>query len=59
MDEKVGANLVEKTITEHVLWCEESNLTVKDLEDGTRMGEIVELFRKTEEKRRTELINEK
>ena len=48
--------------TEHVFECSgtvnKAGVTVKNLEDGERMKEIVELFRRTEENRRKWLMNE-
>ena len=52
----------EVDTTEHVFECpgtiNEAGVTVKNLEDGERMKEIVELFRRTEENRRKWLMNE-
>ena len=51
----------ELDTTEHVFVCEESanltSVTIKDLEEGERMREIVELFTRNEEKRRELLVN--
>ena len=48
--------------TEHVLECKElpntEMVTIKDLEDGSNMKSIVNLFRRTEEKRRNTLIDD-
>ena len=52
---------VEEDTTEHVLVCErleKGKVTIKDLEDGKSMTEIVELFRRTEEQRQ-ELLTTK
>jgi hypothetical protein len=46
--------------TEHVFECRmsgEHNVTVKDLEEGKSMMEILELFRKNEEMRKELLMN--
>ena len=51
----------EKDTTEHVFACEklENNVvTVKDLENGEKMTEIVKLFKRNEEERRTMLSDE-
>ena len=51
----------EMDTTEHVFACKEGGekkVTVKDLEKGEKMGNVVELFRQNEEKRRTLLKNE-
>ena len=46
--------------TEHVLECKELPImvTIKDLENGLNMKSIVNLFRRTEEKRRNTLIDD-
>ena len=52
---------VEEDTTEHVLLCElieNGNVSIKDLEEGKAMAEIVKLFRRTEEKRK-ELLTTK
>ena len=51
---------VEVDTTEHVLRCgiaEERQVTIKDLEEGKSMAEIVRVFRRTEEKRKELLAN--
>ena len=52
----------EHDTTEHVFVCggsvNETGVTVKDLEEGQRMKEIVELFAKNEQKRRQQLEGE-
>ena len=52
----------ELDTTEHVFACSGGDTDinrpkVKDLEDGRRMEEIVELFRENEQKRREKLFN--
>ena len=51
----------EMDTTEHVFACagseNDTNLTVKDLEEGRRMKEIVELFIANEQKRREQLLH--
>ena len=51
----------EADTTEHVFTCEGSNnfggVTVKNLEEGSRMQEIVEMFERNEKKRRELLID--
>ena len=48
--------------TEHVFHCggvrNEEKVTVKDLEKGERMKDIVKLFKRSEEKRREKLVND-
>ena len=50
----------EHDTTEHVFACEGSpnlkNVTIKDLEEGLRMKEIVDLFQRNEAKRREQLV---
>ena len=50
----------EQDTTEHVFDCEGSpnltNVTIKDLEEGQRMKEIVDLFQRNEAKRREQLV---
>ena len=51
----------EEDTTEHVFCCEDmedTNVTVKNLEDGERMAEVVELFMNNEERRRSMLADE-
>ena len=52
----------EHDTTEHFFVCggsvNETGVTVKDLEEGQRMKEIVELFAKNEQKRRQQLEGE-
>ena len=51
----------ERDTTEHVFACEMMDnkiVTVKDLENGEKMAEVVELFRQNEEERRTRLSDE-
>ena len=52
---------LELDTTEHVFDCEssrnESGLSVRDLEEGRRMKEIVNLFRNNEHERREKLTN--
>ena len=57
--EKCPVCEVELDTTEHVLRCsaEETPVTIKDLEEGKSMAEIVRVFRKTEEKREELLVN--
>ena len=57
--EKCPVCEVELDTTEHVLRCnaEETPVTIKDLEDGKSMAEIVRVFRKTEKKRKELLVN--
>ena len=51
----------ELDTTEHVFACvgseNDTNLTVKDLEEGRRMKEIVELFSTNEQNRREQLLH--
>ena len=52
----------EADTTEHVFHCggvrNEEKVTVKDLEKGERMKDIVKLFKRSEEKRREKLVND-
>ena len=51
----------EEDTTEHVFCCEEmgdTKVTIKNLEDGEKMAEVVELFKNNEEKRRNMLTDE-
>ena len=53
----------ENDTTEHVFVCEEMeredwDINVRNLEKGEKMEEIVKLFRKNEEKRKTLLVEE-
>ena len=51
----------EEDTTEHVFCCEEmedANVTVKNLEDGEKMTEVVERFKNMEERRRSMLTDE-
>ena len=52
--------MAREDATEHVFACEYggrgSGVSVKDLEDGVRMDEIIELFNKTETDRREKLL---
>ena len=49
----------EEDSTEHVFACDGGlglGVSVKDLEDGTKMDKIIELFKETETKRREKLL---